>query len=63
MCLSNVYKNEKSKENLLASDVAAIETDGNVVTLTDLFGRKLSVEGTLKRADLTGGIVILQVHS
>ena len=63
MCLSNVYKNEKSKENLLASDVAAIETDGNVVTLTDLFGRKLSVEGTLKRADLTGGVVILQVHS
>ena len=63
MCLSNVYKNEKSKENLLASDVAAIETDGHVVTLTDLFGRKLSVEGTLKRADLTGGVVILQVHS
>ncbi|MDY6443948.1 MAG: CooT family nickel-binding protein [Bacteroidales bacterium] len=63
MCLSNVYKNEKSRENLLASDVAAIETDGNVVTLTDLFGRKLSVEGTLKRADLTGGVVILQVHS
>ena len=63
MCLSNVYKNEQSKENLLASDVAAIETDGDVVTLTDLFGRKLSVEGTLKRADLTGGVVILQVHS
>ena len=63
MCLSNVYKNEKSKENLLASDVAAIETDGNVVTLTDLFGRKLSVEGTLKRADLTGGVVILQVNA
>jgi len=63
VCLSNVYKNEKSRENLLASDVAAIETDGNVVTLTDLFGRKLSVEGTLKRADLTGGVVILQVHS
>ena len=62
MCLSNVYKNEKSKENLLASDVAAIETDGNVVTLTDLFGRKLSVEGTLKRADLTGGVVIIETR-
>lgn len=61
MCLSNVYKNEKSKENLLASDVAAIETDGGTITLTDLFGRKTTVEGTLKRADLTGGVVILQV--
>ena len=63
MCLSNVYKNEQAKENLLASDVAAIETDGGTVTLTDLFGRRLTVEGTLKRADLTGGVVILQVNS
>ncbi|MBQ9647917.1 MAG: CooT family nickel-binding protein [Oscillospiraceae bacterium] len=63
MCLSNVYKNEKTKENLRASDVASIDLDGGIVTLTDLFGRKTSVEGTLKRADLTGGVVILQVNS
>ncbi len=63
MCLSSAYKNEQKKENLLASDVAAIETDGGTVTLTDLFGRRLTVEGTLKRADLTGGVVILQVNS
>ena len=63
MCLSNVYQNEKSKENLLASDVAAIDMDGALITLTDLFGRKTTVEGTLKRADLTGGVVILQVNS
>lgn len=63
MCLSTVYKNEQAKENLLCSDVAAIETDGGTVTLTDLFGRRLTVEGTLKRADLTGGVVVLQVNS
>ena len=63
MCLSSVYKNEKTKENLLASDVASIDMDGGVITLTDLFGRKTTVEGTLKRADLTGGVVILQVNS
>ena len=63
MCLSSVYKNERTKENLLASDVSTIETDGSIITLTDLFGRKTTVEGTLKRADLTGGVVILQVNS
>ena len=63
MCLSNVYKNEQTKENLLASDVAAIETADGTVTLTDLFGSTIKVEGTLKRADLTGGVVILQVAS
>lgn len=63
MCLSSVYKNEQAKENLLASDVASIESGNGTVTLTDLFGRTLTVEGTLKRADLTGGVVILQVNS
>ena len=63
MCLSSVYKNEQAKENLLASDVASIETADGTVTLTDLFGRTLTVEGTLSRADLTGGVVILQVNS
>lgn len=61
MCLSNVYQNEKTKENLLCSDVTTIEADGGTVTLTDLFGRRLTVEGTLKCADLTGGTVILTV--
>lgn len=63
MCLSSVYKNEQAKENLLASDVASIEAADGTITLTDLFGRTLTVEGTLKRADLTGGVVILQVNS
>ena len=63
MCLSSVYKNEQAKENLLASDVASIEATDGTVTLTDLFGRTLTVEGTLKRADLTGGVVILRVNS
>lgn len=62
MCLSTVYRNEKSRENLLMSDVAAIDVDGGEVTLTDLFGRKLTVRGELRRADLTGGIVILTVE-
>lgn len=63
MCLSSVYKNEKAKENLIASDVASIETEDGTVTLTDLFGRRITVEGTLRRADLTGGVVILEVRS
>ena len=61
MCLSTVYRNEQKKENLLCSDVTTIETDGRTVTLTDLFGRKMSVEGFVRRADLTGGTVVLEV--
>lgn len=63
MCLSSVYRNERARENLLASDVALIETEGSTVTLTDLFGRRITVEGSILRADLTGGVVILRVAS
>lgn len=61
MCLSAVYKNEKAKENLLCSDVTTIEQCGSIITLTDLFGRRMEVTGTLLRADLTGGTVVLRV--
>ncbi len=63
MCLSNVYRDEKTKENLLASDVSCIDMDDGVVTLTDLFGRKTVVQGSIRHADLTGGVVILRVNS
>ena len=61
MCLSAVYRDEVKKENLLMSDVAAIDAEGGSVTLTDLFGRTLTVEGRLRHADLTGGVVVLEV--
>ena len=61
MCLSTVYRNEVKKENILCSDVTSIEAEGGTITLTDLFGRTLTVEGTLRRADLTGGTVVLEV--
>lgn len=61
MCLSSVYKNEKTKENLLCSDVTTIEQSGGIITLTDLFGRRMEIEGALLHADLTGGTVVLRV--
>lgn len=63
MCLSNVYRDEQAKKNLLATEVASIEMEGDVITLTDLFGRKTRVEGRIRRADLTGGVVILELNS
>lgn len=61
MCLSSVYKNETTKENLLCGDVTTIEQSGGIITLTDLFGRRMEVAGTLLRADLTGGTVVLRM--
>lgn len=48
------------RENILCTDVMLIEAHGRELVLTDLFGRTLTVEGTLLRADLTGGIVVIE---
>ena len=60
MCLSSVYRDEPTQENLLARDVALRLDEGDSVTLTDLFGRRITVRGSICRADLTGGVVILR---
>ncbi|MBO7689986.1 MAG: CooT family nickel-binding protein [Clostridia bacterium] len=61
MCLSTAYKNEISEETALMSNVMVVECGDGTVTLTDLMGRQMTVEGSLKKADLTDGYVILNV--
>lgn len=59
MCLSTAYKNEKKPENAIASNIMMVDVDGDQVILVDLFGIKTVVEGSLKRANLTDGYIIL----
>ena len=61
MCLSTAYKNEISDETALMKNVMVVECGDGTVTLTDLMGRTMTVEGSLVKADLTDGYVILDV--
>ncbi|MBO4383747.1 MAG: CooT family nickel-binding protein [Clostridia bacterium] len=60
MCLSTVYRNEISDATALMSNVMLVECAGDKVILTDLMGRTCEVEGSLLKADLTEGYVILK---
>lgn len=63
MCLSTVYKNEKTAENVVLGNVMQILCENGVVILTDIMGREARVEGELLSADLTGGTVILKTKA
>ena len=63
MCLSTVYKNEKTPENVVLGNVMQITCDGGKVTLTDIMGREAVVEGEIISADLTGGTVVLRTKA
>ena len=60
MCLSTVYKNRKIPEAVLMKNVMSIECRDGMVILTDLMERQMAIEGTLEKANLVDGYVIVK---
>ena len=60
MCLSTVYKNTRSEENVVLKNVMRIDCKDGLVILTDLMERQVAIEGTLERANLVDGYVIVR---
>ena len=60
MCLSTVYKNEMTPENVVLRNVMRIECKDGCVILTDLMDRQVALEGQLVEANLVDGYVVVQ---
>ena len=60
MCLSTVYKNTKTEENVVLRNVMKLECQDGTVVLTDLIDRTVAIEGQLVEANLVDGFVIVK---
>jgi predicted RNA-binding protein len=60
MCLSTVYKNSMAPEAVVMRNVMSIECRDGLVILTDLMERTCAIEGTLEKANLVDGFVIVR---
>ena len=60
MCLSTVYKNVMTPDNVAMKNVMRIECKDGCVILTDLMERSVALEGTLESANLVEGFVIVK---
>ena len=60
MCLSTVYKNQMTPEAVVMRNVMTIECRDGLVVLTDLMERQCFVEGSLEKANLVDGYVIVK---
>ena len=60
MCLSTVYKNTRSEENIVLKNVMQLECKDGCVILTDLMERTVAIEGTLESANLVEGYVVVK---
>ena len=60
MCLSTVYKNQKSPETVVMNNVMRLACKDGCVILTDLMERQVAIEGELLEANLVAGYVIVR---
>ena len=60
MCLSTVYKNDMNPASVVMRNVMSIECRDGCVILTDLMERQVAIEGTLEKANLVDGFVIVR---
>lgn len=60
MCLSTVYKNQKSPETVVMNNVMRLACKDGCVILTDLLERQVAIEGELLEANLVDGYVIVR---
>ena len=60
MCLSTVYKETQEPENILMKNVMTIECHPQEVGLTDLMGRKMTIPGILRQANLVDGYALVE---
>ena len=60
MCLSTVYRNQMTPDSVIMRNVMSIECKDGLVILTDLMERQAVIEGTLEKANLVDGFVVLR---
>lgn len=60
MCLSTVYKNKMSPEDIVMKNVMRVECKDGCVILTDLMERQVAIEGQLQEANLVDDFVIVR---
>ena len=60
MCLSTVYKNVMEPASIVMKNVTTIECREGKVILTDLMDHQVEIPGTLERANLVDGYVIVK---
>jgi len=59
MCLSTVYRNKQTEENIVARYVSEIKIVDDQIQLVDVMGAGTDIRGKISFIDLTGGKVVI----
>lgn len=59
MCLATAYKKNHEQEQMICENISKILVDGNKITMIDIIGEEVVLEGTISMVDLAKSIVII----
>ena len=60
MCLSTAYKLDGGEEQKVGEYISSVSIDGGVVTLTDILGGVIRIDGRLKSIDLEKNVIRIE---
>lgn len=63
MCLSTIYRDAVTEQNILMKNVKEIACHDGMVVLTDLLDRQMALQGGLVMASLVDGYAVVKERS
>lgn len=60
MCLSTIYRDSVSQDNMVMKNVRMIEYRNGEIVLTDLMERQVTLAGELVMANLVDGVAVIR---
>ena len=60
MCLSTIYRDAVTEQNILMKNVKEISCHDGMVVLTDLLDRQMALQGELVMASLVDGYAVVK---
>ena len=63
MCLSTAYETNNGVDKLICDRVTTVKTEGDKVTLTNLFGMRTELNGFIRSVDLEKNLIYVQTKA
>ncbi len=60
MCMSNAYERKDGDDLLICENVREARVDGGRVTLVDILGYSMTVDGVIRKIDLVKNTLIIE---
>ena len=57
MCLATVYGKKQEGETILIRNASRIDVEGTTISIRDIMGQEVTVEGAISMVDLANAVV------